>query len=222
VPPPQTDIRCEELDGGIIFHVPPIGLRRAGGGSLWGFGRFMALGLFTTGFAALITAAAVFGTIVSLIQGTEVQWGFNGILGLFLCWAVPAMVMIVGWYYGNTHTLLAARDGTLGILFAGPWRSRRLEYTRAEIRDIKQGIASEPETSEGYGPAIPVLQITTIKDLPRRFLIIQPDRYREHELLSGRSVEEIQWIAARLTETLELPPPKPMNFWQWLGRNSPQ
>jgi hypothetical protein len=54
------------------------------------------------------------------------------------------------------------------------------------------------------------------------FYIIQPDRYREFELLAGRTTEELQWIARKLKEVLDIPTPKPMTFFQWVRQDSPQ
>jgi hypothetical protein len=49
-----------------------------------------------------------------------------------------------------------------------------------------------PECSEGEPPDIPVLIVTTVKDQPRRFLVIQPDRYCAWRLLAGRTQPEIE------------------------------
>jgi hypothetical protein len=41
-------------------------------------------------------------------------------------------------------------------------------------------------------------------------------------MLAGRTPQEIEWIAEKLKQALDLPPPKPMTFWQWLRCDSPR
>jgi hypothetical protein len=215
-PPISADIVCEERQAGVTFHIPPVGFRRAGG-NVGGWGTWMAFTCASAAFAALITFTIVLGFLFSqkpLLAGV----GWSGLLGFLFVWSIPTLFFLIGYHSGNTRTTPDVRNGILTIDQTGPWRSQHLEFKREEIYAIYQGL---PECSEGEPPDIPVLIVTTIKDQPRRFLVILPDRYCQWRLLASRTQQEIEWIADKLKQVLDLPPPKPMTLWQWLRRNSP-
>jgi hypothetical protein len=220
-PPISSDIVCEERDSGVTFHIAPVDFRRAGG-SLQGWGIRMGFTFAGAAFAGVITLALLVGFLLSSHRTSFSSGvGWSGLIGILCLRLIPALFFLVGWHAGNTRTTLDLRNGILSIDQTGPWRSRHLEFKGEEIYAIYQGLP-ECSASEGPPPDTPVLIVTSIKDQPRRILVIQPDRDCQARLLAGRTQQEIEWIAEALKQALDSPPPRPMTLWQWLRRNSPR
>jgi hypothetical protein len=222
MPPPDSDIDCKEHDGGVVIRIPPVGLWRAGGVGAFGVGNFVGIAISLGAFAALFTVAAMIGSLGVLWEGAELPTvrDWNGVLGLGLCWAAPAAVLLLAWHKGRTTVELTARDGKLSIDFDGPLRRRRVIIDRAELYEITKFTAEPPGSSDGPSPNYSVLRITTRRQKPQPTIGIVRPRMRDYGFLAGRTEQEIAWVADQLTAALSLTPPKPMTFWQWLKRDS--
>ncbi len=222
MPPPDSDIDCKERDGGVVIRIPPVGLWRAGGVGAFGIGNFVGIAISLVAFAALVTIAAIIGSLGVLWEGAELPTvrDWSGVLGLSLCWAAPAAFLLLAWHKGRTTVELTARDGKLSIDFEGPWRRRTVIIDRSELYEIKKDTAAPPGSSDGPSAGYSVLRITTRRQKPQPTIGIVRPRMRDYEFLAGRTEQEIDWVADQLTAALSLVPPKPMTFWQWLKRDS--
>ena len=94
MPPRDSDIDCKACDGGVVIRIPPVGLWRAGGVGAFGVGSFVGIAILLGAFAALLTIAAMIGSLIAftlshapvLLDGHFETWAelFRALL-----WTIP-------------------------------------------------------------------------------------------------------------------------------------
>jgi hypothetical protein len=111
----------EHHETGVTLRIPPVGVRRVGGG--------------TSAFAVVWT-----GLVLLFSTGCVCANAPGGVY-LFLVpfWGVGVGLLLAAWHMGRRQAVLAVVGDTLMILQTGPLGSKRGEWSRARISHICAG-----------------------------------------------------------------------------------
>jgi hypothetical protein len=183
-PPPPLGCPAvvEHHADGITVTYPPLGLVRGGG--------FFSL------FALLWNAVAIPITVLLYGQALTGAPVFNGAPATAWWYLFPLPFLLVGvgtalvaLNLARRRAVLAVIGDSLLVLKAGPFGSRRGEWTRQELTDV----LAAPSGIEQNGR--PLLQLE-----------VRAEGRPAFALLAGRPDAEVEWLAAVLRYALRLGP----------------
>jgi hypothetical protein len=178
--PDETSVICRREGNGVVFAVPPLGLRKGGKG-LFGFS------VLWNGFMLIFTTVAV----VSFIKepGT-VHLGkalFPGLI-LLLFVAVGVGMFLGAYNMGRRQAAIVADHRQLDIKRIGPFGSREYVFRKDNLESICRGPSG-----------------MSVNDVPIMELQIVDAAGKKTGMLSQLEDSEIEWIAASLRQVLGLP-----------------
>jgi hypothetical protein len=173
--PVASDVVIEEDAGGVTLTVPPPGMRR-------GYLTVLIIGLVLS--SGVVTVAALIFTTAG-----KVDWG-GMLCGLpvALLFEMIGIVMVVASIDASRRrAILAVAGGKLLVLTVGPFGTKRLEWSAAELATVRVG----PSGTVINGVPVPELQV-------------YPKQGSKKGFLNGRDEPELEWIAGKLRQALGL------------------
>jgi hypothetical protein len=175
--PASSKATLERSAQGLTLTVPPRGMVRGSAG-LFGFA-----GCWNS-FLTLLTVLSVPALLAGNFAGRD--WPFFLMLGLF--WAVGIGIGLAAYHMGRRRAVFAVVGESLMVIQAGPLGTKRAEWARDELSDIRPGPCG-----------------MTVNKRPILELKIQPKLGKSFGLLAGHDVEELEWIATILRDALHVP-----------------
>ncbi len=169
--PAGTDIRCDHHADGLTIEVPPAGVWKGSKG-------LFAFSLLWCGFMALVSIFLIFAEG----DGDTMPLAF---VGLF--WLVGIIILLSSINMGRRKSAIAVVGGTLMVIRVGLFGTKRGEWNRDQIEDVKVG-SSGMEVNN-----VPVLELQIHGKDDKKF-----------GLLSSRSSEELYWISGQVRRALKL------------------
>lgn len=172
--PAKSLIEKTELPDGFALKVPAQGLWKGSGG-LFGFS------LLWCAFMAFFSVAMV----GAVLQGKGPEGAGVIIFPIFILvfWGIGIGVMVAAINMGRREAVLAATGNQLRIMHSNLFGIRQHEWFWTDIRSI-----------------LVVPSGSSVNDVPLMQLSITPLSGKPTALLTGRTVEELQWIATLLRE----------------------
>jgi hypothetical protein len=170
----------EQQADGLTLTLPAAGVWRGSKG-LFGFS-LLWLALTLPGAGGFLAAALSGG-----MKGTG--WGALlplCILALFLVIGISLLLGAINM--GKRQAVFAVVGETLMVLYTGIFGSKRQEWKREQIADIRTG----PSGIE-------------VNHTPEIELQILPHSGKKFGMLAGREVQELQWMATVLRRALRVP-----------------
>ncbi|MCI0699567.1 MAG: hypothetical protein L0241_00580 [Planctomycetia bacterium] len=175
-PPTGTRVELKQHADGITLTVPPLGIFR-------GTGTLAVLGTFFT----LVGGAVVVGMIERLLLQPNPQPPRGELVGIVFL-LIGLIMVFISIQIGRKRVVLAVVGEQLLTFEAGPFRSKRRDWTRDDLFDIVCG----PSGIKVNNRVLPQLQIFT-------------GETSYVGMLTGRDETELKWIATVLRQALRLP-----------------
>jgi hypothetical protein len=197
--PPGSWVVCENAEG-LTLTLPPAGCW-PGSNGLFG------IGLVCLGFVGVI-----FGLKAAFGEEFNRGWGA-------LCLSMAPFILVgigallIGIHMGCRRAVLAVIGDRLLASQTGLFGSRRGEWCRAELTDVRPGW--EP-------PACPLLHrnlLATYRDLTLRLQICSRDG-KKFGMLAAQGEVELEWLATMLRRSLRLMDAKQQSSAGPIGCNS--
>jgi hypothetical protein len=177
VPPPVgTPIMLERFPDGLTIQVPPAGLFRGSHG-LFLFGLIWLV--VVTFICAVLFAALIDGNM----QEKNVAFILPAVMSIF--WLAGLGLLLTGINMGRRKAAIAVTGGTLMVIQTGLFGSKKRDWEPGDVEGVRVG----PSGME-------------VNDKPVLELQIYDGGAHKFGLLSGRTNEELYWIAAELRAVL--------------------
>jgi hypothetical protein len=179
-PPAGTTITLERFPDGVTIQVPPAGVWKG------------SKGLFSVAVLLIDFMLAITLCVVGLLVGGNPQqvkqddplWILPFFFSLF--WAVGIGLLLAALNMGWRRAVLAVTGGSLMVLQTGLFGSKRKLWEAGEVEGVRTG-PSGMEINK-----VPVLQLHIL------------DGGGKFGMLTGRSDEELEWIAEELRTALKV------------------
>lgn len=202
--PVHSAVIEDRRDSELTLTVPPPGLA---GGANWGIvlvgSIFLLVGLGMTAFA-----------IAAFVRGSSSDLWF----GLLFAGA-GAYALCLGLQFSRVLTILQTSEGRISVTESGPFGTSRREWPLADIDHFQCGLSNISVNEQSL--PLPQLQILCLKtsvspnrptNLQSIITFIDDEMLRRrgiaHGCLTGRGVDELDWIAAELNAALGLVRPE--------------
>ena len=178
--PAGSSIKIERFPDGVTIEVPAAGLWRGSSG-------LFAFAVLWNGIIGIISFCLL-GSILGVKKaaGNEALWIFPLVLSIF--WLVGIGLLLAAINMGRRRAALAYTGGTLLVIQTGLFGSKQREWQPDDLDDIRVGPSGMTVNDQ------PVLELQIIDGGGMKF-----------GLLSGRSNEELHWLAAELKAVLPGP-----------------
>jgi hypothetical protein len=155
--------------------IPPAGLRKGSKGML-------NMGIFWCLFMGVFTGVA-FGTGKG---AHEVPWGVCMFIAGF--WLIGLGLLAGAINMGRRRATISVENGDLRLEQHGPFGIKRCQWRRGDIASVQAGPSG-----------------MKVNDVPVIELQIHPAAGKKAGFFSGRSDEELGWIATKLRRALSVP-----------------
>ena len=175
-PPAGSNIVIDRFPDGLTIQVPPAGLWRGSHG-LFAFGLIWMVVI--TFVSALLVGALIDGNM----KGKNAAIIVPAVLSMF--WLAGIGLLLTGINLGRRRAAIAVTGGTLMILQTGLFGSKKRDWEPGDVEGIRVG----PSGME-------------VNDKPVLELQIYDGGAHKVGLLSGRTNEELYWIASELRAVL--------------------
>jgi hypothetical protein len=186
--PPGSRVNVERHPDGVTITVPPLGLGKANGGII-----FLGLLFVVIGGFLLV------GSLVALFQGNPKR-PLGALIPGIVFFCVGGCFFLTSLHTGLKKVVLAVVGDKLLTFETGPLGSRRREFTRADLCDIRCG----PSNISVNKKPLPQLQIIT--------------HDKTHfGTLTSRDEIELKWIATVLRQALGIPSEPRASRWSTPG-----
>jgi hypothetical protein len=182
--PASSKVMCERAADGVTLSVPPAGLWRGSKG-------LFLLSVFWLG----ISLAASGGLGGAAVGGGLKGMGWGAVFPLGLCTlflGIGIAMLLAAINMGRQRAVLAVVGGSLMVLQTGIFGSKRGEWDRDQVADIRTGPSGLSSGSEGNQKPIIQLQIHLKSG-------------RTFGMLTGRDDAELFWLATVLRKALRRP-----------------
>ncbi|MBY0526683.1 MAG: hypothetical protein K2R98_25020 [Gemmataceae bacterium] len=176
--PPGCTIEVARAADGVTIAVPPVGMRQEAG-------CLFIFGLIWCGFMGVFSVSMALGKPDN--DGNMPAWAAIPFVGLF--WAIGLGMLAGAVHMARRRAVLAVVGDRLLVLQTGLFGSKRREWRRDEIADIRSGPSGAEVNDE------PVLELQIHPPLGAG---------KKSGLLSGRDAKELRWLATELRRALNL------------------
>jgi hypothetical protein len=175
--PADSKVTLEENGQGLTMTIPPAGIRKGSHG-------FFSFSLIWLGFMTVFTSMWVFAEISG--NSKKVPW----FVFLFIAgfWGIGFAMLTSAINMGKRHAIIDMVDDILLITRKNLFGVKQHEWRRGDIDTIRCG-ASGMEVND-----VPVIELQ-----------IRPKEGKKVGLFSGRSTEELKWMAAVLRVAMDVP-----------------
>ena len=177
--PAGSKVTLQERVDGITLAVPPVGLWKGSRG-------MFLMALFWNGLVWTMLAMMITSSLSGDGEPLSEMWPAFLFLSLFV--AVGLGLLAGSISAGRRQAALATRHGELLIKTSGPFRSREYRWAAADLAGIRVGPSG-----------------VTVNDVPVMELQIHPAHGNKVGLLSQLDREHLDWIAAVLRRSLNVP-----------------
>jgi hypothetical protein len=106
---------------------------------------------------------------------------------MFMLLVIGAVLLIASIAMARRRAVIAVVGDRLLVMLSGLFASKRREWHRSELRDVRLGASGIVDHKT------PVLQLQIV-----------PQKGKRYGMLTGRDEPELDWIAALLRRTLRL------------------
>jgi hypothetical protein len=179
--PAGSSIVMTQQPGSLTFEVPPARIRRGTAG-------LFVFACVWLGFSTLIGYSMVFGQ--GQPAGGNNLWLVAFAMAAF--WTVGIGLVLGALHMARRRAAIAVAEGRCLIIQAGLFGETKQVWEAGELTSVQVG----PNRMDDDGR--PVLELQFI-----------PRNGRKFGVLSARDVPELEWLATRLTQALELAPARP-------------
>jgi hypothetical protein len=171
--PRNSRVELEEHADGITFIIPPGGFRR-------GSRVLLVSALVWLPLSVLVACAVLFA---GGPQG-PLEPAVAIVLSLVL---IGVALLVASIAMARRRAVIAVVGDRLLVMLSGLFGSKRREWDRSELRDVRLGASGMVDHKS------PVLQLQIV-----------PQKGKRYGMLTGRDEPELDWIAALLRRTLRL------------------
>jgi hypothetical protein len=182
--PVPSPILAAWFSGGVLLHVPPVGLLNKGPGRFLFWFSFPWLGF------ALIILAACLALCGDQRPSALIAGAAGGLMLLVLPLGVGVTCLLAGIHLARRQAILAVAEGRLLIIQVGPFGGKRVEWGGEEIATIGIGQSG-----------------MKVQDVPVIELQVQPINGKRFGILAERDRTELNWLATTLRRELHVSPP---------------
>lgn len=178
-PPAGSTILCERFADGVTIQVPAAGLWKGSKG-------LFVFALLWNSVVALVSFCLV-GGVLGANRNNQMGdgWWVLPLMGL-LFWGVGIGILLAAINMGRRRAALAVTGGSLMVLQTGLLGSKRRLWEPGEVEDVRTGPSGMKIND------VPVLELQIF------------DGGGKLGLLSGRSDEELEWLAGELRSALQV------------------
>jgi hypothetical protein len=171
--PRNSRVELQEHPDGLTFVLPPVGFRR-------GTRTLLVSALIWLSLSVLAACAVLFA---GGPQG-PLEPALAIVLSLVL---IGIALLVASIAMARRRAVIAVVGDRLLVMLSGLFGSKRREWDRSELRDVRLGASGMVDHKS------PVLQLQIV-----------PQKGKRYGMLTGRDEPELDWIAALLRRTLRL------------------
>lgn len=177
--PAGTKIAIERFPDGLTINIPPAGLWRGTQG-------LFVFALIWNGFIGTITVVMLAAFLGGDGKQQNIVWALPAFLSIF--WLVGIGILLGSINMGRRRAAIALTGGTLMVIQTGLFGSKQRDWESGDVEAVRAGPSG-----------------MTVNDKPVLELQIFDGGASKFGLLSGRSDEELRWLAAELRAALGVP-----------------
>jgi len=142
--------------------------------------------LIWNGFVGLITAAMLADLLFGNAKERSIVWFVPAILSIF--WVAGIGILLGSLNMGRRRAAIAVTGGTLMVIQTGLFGSKQRDWDPGDVATVRAGPSG-----------------MAVNDKPVLELQIFDGGASKIGMLSGRSDEELRWLAAELRAALRVP-----------------